>query len=289
MAEWGASPAPGRASGIRPLHLQHPPDGSGIGFSSRLRPILTMRPGFLTFDDARGSGLRHFPADSHFSDWLEAKGIAFDVITDEDLDEEGSLLAATRRGDRLAPRIPHAGHARRAAGLRRWRRALAYLGGNGFYWKVARAPGPAGRDRDPPRRGRHPRLGGGARRVLPPARRHLGGLWRRNGRPPQRSAASASPARAPSRASHYRRLPAPRTPAWPGSSTGGRGRVPRRLRPVRRRRGGLRAGPRRPAARHAAQRGDPGRVGAAPGPLRRRCRRNCCPMSPPSPASGRRR
>ncbi|MDP6709680.1 MAG: N,N-dimethylformamidase large subunit, partial [Alphaproteobacteria bacterium] len=54
-------------------------DGSGISFSSRLRPIITFRPNFLTFYDPHGSGLRHFSADSHISDWLEAKGHAYDV------------------------------------------------------------------------------------------------------------------------------------------------------------------------------------------------------------------
>ena len=58
------------------------------------RPILTMRPGFLTFNDARGSGLRHFPADSHLTGWLEANGFDFDVITDHDLDREGVDLLA---------------------------------------------------------------------------------------------------------------------------------------------------------------------------------------------------
>ena len=31
-------------------------------------------------------GLRHFPADTHLIAWLEAKGYAYDVITDEELD-----------------------------------------------------------------------------------------------------------------------------------------------------------------------------------------------------------
>ena len=70
------------------------PTASGIGFSSRRRPILTMRPGFLTFNDARGSGLRHFPADTHILAWLEDKGFAFDIVTDEDLDDEGEKLIA---------------------------------------------------------------------------------------------------------------------------------------------------------------------------------------------------
>jgi len=45
--------------------------------------------GFLTFNDARGSGTRHFVADSHILAWLEDKCFAYDIVTDEDLDNEG--------------------------------------------------------------------------------------------------------------------------------------------------------------------------------------------------------
>jgi N,N-dimethylformamidase len=51
-----------------------------------------MRPGYMTFFDTRGSGVRHFPADTHLIDWLTVKGFAFDVITDHDLDREGAAL-----------------------------------------------------------------------------------------------------------------------------------------------------------------------------------------------------
>ena len=37
-------------------------DGSGVCTSSRQRPILTMRPNFLTIDDPHGSGVRHLSA-----------------------------------------------------------------------------------------------------------------------------------------------------------------------------------------------------------------------------------
>jgi hypothetical protein len=69
-------------------------DGSGICYSSRLRPALTLRPRYLTFLDERGSGLRHYPADTHLLDWLEVQGIPFDVVTDEDVDAEGAALLA---------------------------------------------------------------------------------------------------------------------------------------------------------------------------------------------------
>ena len=38
-------------------------DGSGVSYSSRLRPLLTWRPNYLSFNDEAGSGLRHLPAD----------------------------------------------------------------------------------------------------------------------------------------------------------------------------------------------------------------------------------
>ena len=41
---------------------------------------------------------------------------------------------------------------------------LMYMGGNGWYWRVA-FHATAGRHRGPPRRGRHPHLGRGARRI----------------------------------------------------------------------------------------------------------------------------
>ena len=88
-------------------------DGSGICYSSQRRPLLTMRPGYITYFDRRGSGLRHFPADTHLLDWLTAKGIGFDFVTDHDLDREGDALLrpyhAVVTGSH--PGIPHAEYA----------------------------------------------------------------------------------------------------------------------------------------------------------------------------------
>src|SRR6185437_7410932 len=74
VAAWDAVPGnpvnyPVYGRSLYNMHL----DGSGISFSSRRRPILTMRPGFLTYNDARGSGMRHYPADLHLLGWLETK------------------------------------------------------------------------------------------------------------------------------------------------------------------------------------------------------------------------
>src|SRR3982074_2816862 len=67
-------------------------DASGCAYSSRLRPILNMRPKYRAWrlQDAP----RHFAAALYLVAWLEERGLASDVITDEDLDREGSGLLA---------------------------------------------------------------------------------------------------------------------------------------------------------------------------------------------------
>jgi N,N-dimethylformamidase len=108
-------------------------DGSGVAYSSRLRPILNMRPDYETWLVA---GRRHFAADFYITGWLEAMGVPFHVATDEDLDAEGLGLLARyrvvltgshpeyptgREYDALEEYVAHGGR-------------LMYLGGNGFYW-----------------------------------------------------------------------------------------------------------------------------------------------------------
>jgi N,N-dimethylformamidase len=118
------------------------PDGSGICYSSLRRPLLTMRPGYISFFDTRGSGVRHFPADTHLIDWLTVKGFAFDVITDHDLDREGSALLHPYRvvvtGSHPEYHTPNTLGAVQDCVDDGGR--LAYLGGNGFYWRVAASP-----------------------------------------------------------------------------------------------------------------------------------------------------
>ena len=67
-------------------------DGSGVCYSSRLRPILNMRPKFQTQWSCFGkedTNLREFNLDLYFIDWLERFGFEYDVITDEDIHYEG--------------------------------------------------------------------------------------------------------------------------------------------------------------------------------------------------------
>jgi len=194
------------------------PDNSGVAFSSRLRPIITWRPGFLTFDDARGSGLRHYPADTHLIAWADALGVPMDIVTDEDLDNEGADLLRPYRAV-LTGSHPEYHTVGTLDGLRDYVGGggrLCYLGGNGFYWRVARRP-------DLPHVIEVRRAEGGIRAwAAEPGEYHqqldgaFGGLWRRNGRAPQELAGVGFSAQGLFEGSHYRRLDASYDPdvAW---------------------------------------------------------------------------
>lgn len=93
---------------------------------------------------------------------------------------------------------------------------LVYLGGNGFYWRIARHP-------DMPGVIEIRRAEGGIRAwEAEPGEYHnafdgqLGGRWRRNRRPPQRLAGVGFSGQGLFEGTHYRRLPASWEPrhAW---------------------------------------------------------------------------
>lgn len=161
-------------------------DGSGVFYSSRLRPIIDIQPKFVGKLGGVGSNLWQFNADTHILGWLEAIRQPFDVITDEDLDREGLSLLEDYQAvitgthpeycsgamlDALQAYIGRGGR-------------LLYLGGNGFYWRIAY----------------HPNLPGviecrksedGIRASAPGPGEYYSsftgeytGLWRRNGRAP---------------------------------------------------------------------------------------------------------
>ena len=58
-------------------------DGAGVCYTSRLRPILNMRPKYRSWLGGRGSALWQFNADTHVTDWLEAAGYGYDCLSDE--------------------------------------------------------------------------------------------------------------------------------------------------------------------------------------------------------------
>jgi N,N-dimethylformamidase len=208
---WGAYPHnPDIVTSFGASTYNYHADGSGISLSSRLRPVLTMRPGYLTFMDEHGSGLRHFSADSHLTNWLREKGFEFDVVTDEDLDERG--VDALKHYDVVLTGSHPEYHTRRMLkALLAYRSAggsLMYLGGNGFYWKIGRAA-------SVPHLLEIRRAEAGMRvwesqpgEYYNQLDGEYGGMWRRNGLPPQKVAGVGFTAEGDFRGTFYRRTPA---------------------------------------------------------------------------------
>jgi len=216
MKDWGATPYnPDDYAVYGGSTYNFHPDGTGVSISSRLRPSLTIRPAFLTFTDAAGSGLRHFSADTHLLAWLEKRGIGFDVITDEDLDNEG-LSLISEYNTLLTGSHPEYHTSYMLDSLQSYRDnggKLVYLGGNGFYWKITRLPTLPGVIEVR-------RAEGGIRAwaTAPGESYHqldgeYGGLWRRNGRAPQRLVGVGFSSQGLFESSYYRRLPSSYDPS----------------------------------------------------------------------------
>ena len=173
-------------------------DETGVCYSSRLRPIFNMRP---------KSGLWSFNADTHVTDWLETIGQSFDVVTDEDLHQEGVAALADYRVV-ITGAHPEYWSSPMLAAMVAYQHSggrLMYLGGNGFYWRIAyhdQLPGVI----------EMRRAEGGMRfQSTEPGEYYqsfngeLGGLWRRLGTPPNTVVGSGTVATGFDSASYYRR------------------------------------------------------------------------------------
>ena len=178
----------------------HHLDGSGVCYSSRLRPILNFRP---------TGRLWNFAIDLFVVDWLERIGVGFDLITDEDLDTEGRGLLDDYRVV-LTGCHPEYFSLAMLDGLESWLEQggrLMYLGGNGFYWRIsphAELPGVI----------EVRRAESGVRTwAAEPGEYHHsftgepGGLWERQRRGPNRIAGVGFIAQGFDRGSPYRRRP----------------------------------------------------------------------------------
>jgi N,N-dimethylformamidase len=195
-------------------------DGSGIAYASWHRPMLNLRIGYVTYPypDIRGSGLRHYPADSHLLAWLEYKGHAYDIITDWELHHEGHALLKQYQTV-LTGSHPEYHTAEMLDALTAYRDGggrFGYLGGNGFYWKIALNP-------EKPGVIEIRRAEGGIRAWAADVGEYYnafdgqyGGLWRRNGRPPQKLVGVGFSAQGNFVGSHYRLKPEAKDPrvAW---------------------------------------------------------------------------
>ena len=140
--EWNAypyNPANYKEYGLSTYNYHS--DGSGICHASHRRPLFNLRPGYLTFGGSKSpcSGLRHFQADSHLISWLHNKEFDYEIITDEQLHEDG-YKAIKKYKTIITGSHPEYHTKETLDALRDFRDnggSLNYLGGNGFYWRIA--------------------------------------------------------------------------------------------------------------------------------------------------------
>ena len=180
-------------------------DGSGVCYGTRLRPATNVRP--------KGR-LWNYAADLFVVDWLDQSGLDYDVITDDDLHREGIELLAPYR---VVVTGSHPEYDSLEmldaldAYLRRGGR-LMYLGGNGFYWRIAYHPLKPGVIEV--RRGED----GTRAWAAEPGEYYMGfsgeygGLWRRQRRPPNLLAGVGFISQGFDASTYYRRTPASRDP-----------------------------------------------------------------------------
>jgi N,N-dimethylformamidase len=161
-------------------------DGSGVSITSRLRPVLNFSSRYHSWLGGHGSALWQYNADTHLIDWLDHHEVDYDVITDEDLHEEGFKLLRDYRVI-LTGTHPEYHSTAMWDAMKTWLDQggrLMYLGANGWYWRVAfhkELPGVI--------EVRRAEDGIRTWAAEPGEYYHafngeLGGLWRRIGRPP---------------------------------------------------------------------------------------------------------
>lgn len=207
--EWGAypnNPAVYPQYGMSTYNFHS--DGSGICHASHKRPLFNMRPGYITFGNTTCSGLRHFQADSHLISWLHNLNIDYDIITDQQLHDEGvsaianyAAVTTTTHPEYHTPESWNAVLDYRNSGGH-----LVYLGGNGFYWRIA-----IHTEREDVLEIRRGEDGIRAWAAEPGEYYHAfdgayGGLWRRNGKPPQQIVGVGFSAQGQFNGSYYRRV-----------------------------------------------------------------------------------
>jgi len=184
-------------------------DGSGVCYSSRLRPVLNFKAQYHSWLGGHGSAVYQYNADTHLFDWLEHQAVDYDVITDEDLHEGGFELIedyriiitgthpeyhSTRMWDAMKDWIDRGGR-------------LMYMGGDGWYWRVAFSPvWPGAIELRRAEDGIRPWI------AEPGEYYHsftgeYGGLWRRLGRAPNVMAGVGFIAQGFDFSSYYRRAP----------------------------------------------------------------------------------
>lgn len=180
-------------------------DGSGVCYSSRLRPDLENRV---------NGRIWNFALDTLLIDWLDRFGTPIDIVTDEDLHREGAALLAPYA---VVLTGSHPEYFSRSmldafeAYLRQGGRVM-YMGGNGFYWRIAFHPTRPGLIEN--RR----TVGSTRTWAVAPQESQLSfsgepaGLWRSHGRAPQRLVGVGFAAQGFDRSSWFERRPGSQDP-----------------------------------------------------------------------------
>ena len=104
-------------------------DGTYFAYGSRLRPDLQMKPTGYVYN---------FPADTHITAFLENEGIAYDIISDEQVDLEGTevlnryrtVISSTHHEYVTSEMIDGVAEYTEQGGR------FIYIGGNGWFWAV---------------------------------------------------------------------------------------------------------------------------------------------------------
>ena len=118
-------------------------DGSGVCYSSRLRPIMNFRPLYrMPSRSLAASSPRHLNGELHLLYWMDKKGFDYDVLTDDDLHWDGSdllnpynVVVTSTHPEYWTAQMLNALESYQQEGGR-----LMYLGGNGFYWVTSFDP-----------------------------------------------------------------------------------------------------------------------------------------------------
>jgi N,N-dimethylformamidase len=190
----------------------HHSDGSGVCYTSWLRPIMSLRPRHRM----ASTGIAwQFPADLSIVWWLENSGLDFDIITDEDLHREGldclepyNVVLNGTHSEYYSERMLDATEAYLAGGGR-----VMYMGGNGYYWVVAF------RDEEPWCMEIRKLDAGSRAWQAAPGEHYMAsngersGIWRNRGRPPQKITGVGFTSEGMDQSSPYRRLPDSHDPA----------------------------------------------------------------------------
>ncbi|MSO54509.1 MAG: N,N-dimethylformamidase [Rhodospirillales bacterium] len=181
-------------------------DGSGVVFSTHRRPVLNLKAKACRWA---------FPADTDITAWMARHGHDFDIVTDDALHAEGLDLI---RRYRVVVTGTHPEYVSTPMfdaldGYLRQGGRLMYLGGNGFYWRIAFHPDVPGaievRRGDDGTRSWHAEPG----EYYHASDGTYGCLWRKVGRPPNHLVGVGFAAQSIlAKGSAYRRQPAAADP-----------------------------------------------------------------------------